>query len=304
MRGVPLALGALLAVGASILPFALSDLALRLAILALISAIAVIGLAFAFGYCGLIHLGQAAFMGLGAYGSTLLATKAGWPVWLAVPVATLASGLIAAGLGRPLLRLREHYLALATVGLNVSFEIVAKSWVSLTGGYDGITGIPGFGVAGDPAAYAVVLGCLLASALLAVAVRHSTLGRAMIAVRDDELAAGAAGVNVVATKVTAFALAGALGGLAGALYAHYAAYISPGDFALPRSIELLAMLIVGGETSVIGAVIGAAFFTFLPEWLRALGKESYPTIFGLVTLAILILMPKGVVGTLRRLRLA
>jgi hypothetical protein len=122
------------------------------------------------------------------------------------------------------------------------------------------------------------------------------------ALTRPEIAAAAAGVSILGTKVAAFTLAGAYGGASGALYAHYAAYISPSDFALVRSIEFLAMAVVGGEASILGAVVGALFFTYLPEWLRVFGKETYPTFFGLITLAALILLPTGLVGLLKRLK--
>jgi branched-chain amino acid transport system permease protein len=303
------ALALVIAAAAVAAPFLLSDLDMRLTNLGLISAIAVVGLTFAFGYAGLIQLGQAAFVGLGAYMSALLAVRLGVSFWVGLPAGIAFAAICAALIGWPLLRLRGHYLALATVGLNVSLEIVTRSWVGLTGGFDGISGIPGIAILGwaadtDRRMYWVVLGFLLLACLLAWLVRHSHLGRAMIAVRDDEIAAGAAGVPVTGTKVAAFTLAGAYGGLAGVLYAHYAAYISPSDFALVRSIEFLAMAVVGGEASILGAVVGALFFTYLPEWLRVFGKETYPTFFGLITLAALILMPTGIVGLARRLRRA
>jgi len=208
-----------------------------------------------------------------------------------------------------MLRLKGHYLALATVALNVSFEIVAKTWVNLTGGFDGISGIPpltlaGLSLADDRRIYWLFVGLLAVTCLVMSLIRASHLGRDMIAVRDDEIAAAAAGVDVWTIKVTAMTLAGLCGGLSGSLFAHYAAYVSPGDFALVRSIEYLAMVIVGGETSIIGAIFGALFFTYLPEWLRVFGKESYPSFFGLITLAVLILLPSGLMGFLKRSRLA
>ena len=288
-------------------PLLLSDLDMRLTNLGLISAIAVLGLTFAFGYAGLIQLGQAAFVGLGAYMSALLAVKLGFSFWVGLPAGVLFAAGCAALIGLPLLRLRGHYLALATVGLNVSLEIVTRSWVSLSGGFVGVSGIPGVTIFGwaadtDRRMYWVILAFLALACGLAWLVRHSHLGRAMIAVRDDEIAAAAAGVSITGTKVAAFTLSGAYGGLSGVLYAHYAAYISPSDFALVRSIEFLAMAVVGGESSILGAVIGALFFTYLPEWLRVFGKETYPTFFGLITLAALILMPAGLVGLARRFR--
>ncbi len=307
MKKFSLALGLVLAAAAVGAPFLLSDLDMRLTNLGLITAIAVVGLTFAFGYCGLIQLGQAAFVGLGAYCSTLLATRAGLDFWVTMPIGVAFAAACSALIGLPLLRLRGHYLALATVGLNVSMEIVVRSWTSFTGGFDGISSIPGITVFGwaadaDRKMYWVALGFLLLACGVALLIRRSHLGRAMIAVRDDEIAAAAAGVSILGTKVAAFTLAGAYGGASGALYAHYAAYISPSDFALVRSIEFLAMAVVGGEASILGAVVGALFFTYLPEWLRVFGKETYPTFFGLITLAALILLPTGLVGLLKRLK--
>lgn len=309
MRLGPAALAVLVAAAAIAAPLLLSDLDIRLTNLGLISAIAVVGLTFAFGYAGLIHLGQAAFVGLGAYCSTIIALRLGFDVWVSLPIGVAFSGACALLIAVPMLRLRGHYLALATVGLTVSLEIVEKSWTTLTGGFDGISAIPGFHILGrrlegDREIYWLILAFLLAACLIAWLVRHSHLGRAMIALRDDEIAASAAGANVVRLKVLAFTLAGLYGGLAGGLYAHYAAFISPSDFALIKSIEYLAMLIVGGEASIFGAVLGTLVFTYLPEWLRFLGKESYPAYFGLLMLAVLIFMPRGLVGIARRLRLA
>lgn len=290
-------------------PFVLSDLNMRLTNLAIISAIAALGLTAAFGYTGLIQLGQATFVGIGGYTAAILTAKLGWSPWLALPVAIVLAGVSAALVGASMLRLKGHYLALATVGLSVSFEIVAKTWVSLTGGFDGISSIPPFAVAGvaivnDRQVYWLFAILLSITCLMIYLIRASHLGRNMIAVRDDEIAAQAAGVDVWAIKVKAMAMAGVCGGLSGSLFAHYAAYVSPSDFSLVRSIEYLAIVIVGGETSIMGAVIGSLFFTYLPEWLRFFGKETYPTFFGLITLAVLILLPHGIMGLLRRSRLA
>ncbi len=307
-RAGPIMLAVLVAAAAISAPFLLSELNIRLTNLGLISAIAVLGLTFAFGYAGFIHLGQAAFMGLGAYCSTILAVKLGLDVWVSLPIGIAFSGFCSFLVAVPMLRLRGHYLALATVGLNVSLEIVEKSWTKLTNGFDGISGIPGFHLFGrkldgDREIYWLILAFLLLACLIAWLVRHSHLGRAMVALRDDEIATLTAGANVVRLKVLAFTLSGLYGGLAGGLYAHYAAYISPSDFALIKSIEFLAMLIVGGEASIFGAVLGTLVLNYLPEWLRFLGKESYPAYFGLFMLAVLIFMPKGLVGLARRLHL-
>lgn len=295
------ALGALAVVA---LAFALQGYSLRILNLALINVLAVIGLNIVFGYCGLIHLGQAAFIGIGAYVSALLSVKLGWSPLITIPIAVIAAGAFAALVSAPLLRLKGHYLALATVGVNITLELIAKNWVGLTGGYDGVSSIPR--LAGDvlpispERGFAILVGAIvLLVVFLAVRLRESHWGRAMIAVRDDEIAASAGGVDVLRVKIVAFTLGSALGGLSGALYAHYASFISPTDFTVLQSITLLVMLIVGGEGSIIGAVIGGLVVTALPEALRFVGTW-YFAIFGVLTLLVLILMPKGIAGLFRK----
>jgi branched-chain amino acid transport system permease protein len=287
-------------------PLLLSPYTLRVMDLALISAIAVVGLCFAFGYAGLVHLGQGAFVGVGAYGAALMTTRAGFGFWLSMPLALAIGAVFAILIGAPLLRLRGHYLALATVGLNVTMEIVAKNWTVVTGGDDGISGIRSislfsFSFDTDRRFYYLALAFLVLGAAMAYAVRNSRFGRAMIAVRDDELACGACGVAAFRAKLLAFTLASAYGALSGVLYAHYSGYISPGDFDLVRSITLLVMLIVGGEASILGAIGGAILVSYAPEWLRFLG-EAYLTVFGIAIILVLILLPDGAAGALHSLR--
>lgn len=300
-----LALAAFLAIGFA-LSVSVSEYSLRLLNLAAISAVAVIGLNFAFGYAGLISLGHAAFMGLGAYILAILTTQAGWSPWLAALPAVLGTGLAATLIGVPLLRLKGHYLALATLGLNVSFGIVAANWIEVTGGTNGISRIPGLALFGhklDSERPFLWLALVVVAILAVVAslVQRSRHGRAMMAVRDDETAASMAGINVTAIKVAAFALSAAYAAIAGCLFATHVHFISPDDFNFAHSITFLSMLIVGGEGRIAGAIIGAALLTFLPEWLRVLG-ESYLAFFGLMMLAILIFMPTGIVGLISRWR--
>ncbi len=288
----------------------LSDFDLRLAILAIITSISVIGLYFAFGLAGLIHLSQAAFVGIGAYSSALITQSVGLSPWLAVFAATALTALAAALLAYPMHRTKSHYLALVTVGFNVSFEVIIRNWTSVTGGYDGLGAIPLLRL--DSAMRTeleflyICIAFLMATVLVAALVQRSHLGRAMVAVRDDELAAAASGIDVARMKIKAFVLCSAYGGLSGALYSHYGGFISPDDFSLARSIMLLSMLIVGGEFSILGAIIGSFFLTYLPEWLRGIGG-GYMAVFGVFMLAVLILMPNGIVGSLGgwlRMRLA
>ena len=286
-------------------PKLLSDYNLRVMVVALMSAIAVLGLCVTFGWAGLIQLGQAAFVGIGAYTSTILAMRSGLSFWMTMPVAIVTAAIVAAVIALPMLRLRGHYLALATVGLNVSAEIVAKNWVSLTGGYDGISAIPGITLFGrqlehDAEYYYLSLAFLIIVALFCSALRRSHFGRAMMAIRDDELAAGTSSVPVFRTKILAFVIGAMLAALSGALLAHYSRYIAPQDFELVRSITLLVMLIVGGEMSIPGAITGAILLSFAPEWLRFVG-DAYLAVFGIGVLLVLVLMPEGIAGKFQRL---
>jgi branched-chain amino acid transport system permease protein len=305
--------------------FLLEGYSLRLLNLALLNVIAVIGLNFAFGYCGIIHLGQAAFVGIGAYVSALTTVKLGWPLFFSIPAALVAATLFALIVSAPLIRLKGHYLALATVGVNVILELVAKNWIAVTNGYNGVPGIPRLtDLVATPSPEKAFLPIVSVVALivvwLALRLRHSHVGRAMIAVRDDETAAITVGIDAGRTKVLGFTLSGVIGALSGVLYAHYTGFISPTDFAVSQSILFLMMLVVGGEASVVGAILGAIALTFLPELMRDVAasyisaggdekgvfakllKDGYLIIYGLITLLVLIAMPKGLAGLVQRAR--
>lgn len=287
------------------LPAVLPEYDLRVLILALISALSVVGLCIAFGWAGLIQLGQAAFVGIGAYTSAIVSREYGFPFPAALLAAIVVTGGMAVLIGLPMLRLRGHYLALATVGFNATALIVISNAGELTGGYDGYSAIPSVRIFGvtlvtDAQHYYLVWVILAAVALGATSLRASRFGRALVAIRDDELGAGTSGVPVVRLKVLAYGLCGVCGGISGSLIAHYAHYISPGDFDLLHAITLLVMLIVGGEISVVGAILGAVLLSFLPEWLRFLG-EGYLAVFAIGVLLVLVLMPDGIVGLLRDL---
>lgn len=302
---VPLTITAIIAGAGFVLSFVLPDYDLRLLNLSVISAIAVIGLNFAFGYAGLISLGHAAFVGMGAYGLAILTTRLGWSPWLAMPVAVAGTAVFAAVIGFPLLRLKGHYLALATLGLNVSFYIVASNWIELTGGTNGISRIPeltiaGRAITGERLYLWFGLVVLAAITIVAFMIHASRYGRAMIAVRDDETAASMSGIDVTLTKIAAFVLSAIYAAIAGCLFACHVRFVAPEDFSYAHSITHLAMLIVGGESTIVGAILGAVVLTFLPEWLRFLGS-GYLAFFGLMMLAILVFLPSGIVGLARYL---
>ncbi|QDM22718.1 branched-chain amino acid ABC transporter permease [Tardiphaga sp. vice154] len=302
----PLLIAVAILVLGSLLSLVLPEYYLRLLNLSAISAVAVIGLNFAFGYAGLISLGHAAFVGMGAYGLAILTTTCGWSPWLAAPAAVAATAVLAALIGFPLLRLRGHYLALATLGLNVSFYIVTSNWISLTSGTNGIARIPelaigSFAFSGEHQFLWLVLVVLSAVAVVAAILHASRHGREMMAVRDDEIASEMIGIDTTRVKITAFVLSAICAAIAGCLFALHVRFVAPEDFTYAHSITYLAMLIVGGEGTIIGAILGAILLTFLPEWLRFLGT-AYLFFFGLLMLVILVFLPTGLVGLGQRLR--
>ncbi|SDV49492.1 branched-chain amino acid ABC transporter permease [Chitinasiproducens palmae] len=302
MRPLHIALGALAVLVAIALPFMVSDYTARLLVVGLISAVAVLGLTIVFGYAGLISLGHAAFVGLGAYTVAILCTRYRVNPWLASACAVAVAGAAAYLIGRVLLRLKGHYLALATLGLNVSFGIVASNWVALTGGTDGIANVPVLELFGVPLAseqrfYGFCLAVLALLAWAAARLRRSHLGRSLIAVRDDEIAASMTGIVVARAKTAAFTIGGVYAAIAGCLFAFHVHFVSPEDFAYAHSITYLAMLIVGGEGTLAGAILGAVGVTLLPEALRGVGN-AYLLVFGILVLVVLVVLPKGIVGLL------
>ncbi|MBR0784777.1 branched-chain amino acid ABC transporter permease [Bradyrhizobium iriomotense] len=298
LRSFGLALCILAAGG--VLSLVLPEYHLRLLNLSVVASIAVIGLNIAFGYVGLISLGHAAFVGLGAYIMAISTTRLGLSPWLAMPAAVAATAAFAVAIGLPLLRLKGHYLALATLGLNVSFVIVASNWLEMTGGTNGIAQIPSFSILhhaiSDERSFLwLALVSLTLVVVVATLLHHSRYGRALISVRDDELAAEMTGIDTTRLKIMGFAFSAAYAAFAGCLFASHVRFISPEDFSYAHSINYLAMLIVGGEGTIVGAILGSVLLTFLPEWLRFLGN-AYLALFGLLVFLVLVFLPTGIVG--------
>jgi branched-chain amino acid transport system permease protein len=264
--------------------------------IAILNAIVVLGLNFATGWTGQINFGQAAFYGLGAY-TTAIATKAGLP-WVTTP---LLSVLVVIGaslvLGLPTVRLRTYYLAMTTIGFGEIIRLIIVHWEPVTGGTSGLRAIPGislfgFGPQGQIQHYYLLAATLVLAILVASRIRHSTLGRAMIATRDSEIAAEQSGVDTTRTKLLAFMIGAVYAGLAGCLYASSIRFISPDSFSGTQAVLLMTMLIVGGMGSIGGCVVGAVALTVLPEALRFLG-QWYLVLYGLGVIAVIVLAPGG-----------
>ncbi len=269
---------------------------LQLVNLGLISLIVVVGLNYITGYCGQINFGQAAFWGIGAY-VTAISTMNGISFWLAIPLAAVATGLCSLLLGIPTLKLRAYYLAMATIGFGEIVQLVLIHWEPVTGGTSGLRGVPGVSIAGHLISgnlehyYFLLVWCALALGL-AMRVRASKLGRAMIALRDSEIAAEVAGVDTVRVKMLAFAMSSMYAGVAGGLYVSYVNYVSPDLFSNAQAVLFFTMLVVGGTGSAIGAVLGTALLTALPEALRFL-KEWYLVLYGVGVILIIVFIPEG-----------
>ena len=267
-------------------------------------AIAVFGLSIVLGLCGQINLAQAAFFALGAYTVALGTVDYHLPFWLCL-VGGMALALAAgAALGLSTLRLGGHYLAMVTISFQQILTVVLINATGFTHGPDGVSSIPRpTGFTSGQAFLALVVTILAISGYLVWRLVDTRLGRAMRAVRDNELAAGANGIDIFRTKLIAFALAALLAGLGGGLFAGGFSYISPDQFAFANSIVLLTMALLGGASSPIGAAIGTGFLILIPEWLQFLKSVPglYLAVYGLAVILIVIFMPDGIWGYLSKL---
>ncbi len=257
------------------------------------------------GIAGQISLGHAGFFAIGAYGSALLAKTWGVPFFAAViagcALAALAGWLLAIPAGR----VKEFYLAMMTAGFGLLCYEIIKEW-DLTGGVLGLNAIPSptlkslvvFGVQIDAGSY--FRGLLLVTAVVLWLIRNfvqSHYGRALFAIHTSEIAAGSIGIAAGRTKRTAYAISTAIAGLAGALYAHLVGYLGPDSFTIMRSVEVLVMAIVGGMGTVVGPVLGAALFTFLPEKLQAFAAYQF-MVYGLILMVMFLLFRRGIAGAI------
>jgi branched-chain amino acid transport system permease protein len=289
----------------------LNGYALNILMQAATYAIAVIGLTVVLGLCGQINLAQAGFFGIGAYAVGLGTVDGGLNFWICLVIGLGLAVVLGAALGASTLRLGGHYLAMVTISFQQILTLVLTNWIPVTHGPDGVPNIRRPALFADGQSYLAL--CVLVLAIVGWLVWHmprTRLGRAMRAVRDNELAAGVSGIDIYRTKVAAFALGALLAGLGGGLFAGSFTYISPDQFSFAESIVFLTMALLGGVGSPVGAVIGTALLILIPEWLRFLKEIPglYLAIYGLAVILIVVFMPDGIWGFLgdqvRRLRRA
>jgi branched-chain amino acid transport system permease protein len=293
----------------AIAPFALSGYYLGILITTGLYGITTVGLCLLVGYAKQISLGHAAFYGLGAYASGLLATRLGLSPWIALVAAAAIAVAAAALVGYPVLRLHGNYLAMATLGLGIVFTVVLREWTDVTAGPSGFSGIPelpfpALFAKGDANTLWLVWIVVLALVALALVLVNSRFGRTLRAIGDSEVGAELLGIDVARWKLALFALSAGYAAVGGALYAHYVTFLSPEPFGFVFSLELLVMAVVGGIANVWGGLLGAFVIVALtetlrhalPSWLPGSSGELEPVLFGVILVAVLVLRPAGLAG--------
>ncbi len=272
-----------------------------------LNTLIVIGINLLVGYAGQISLGHAAFYGIGAYSSAILTTMYNVNPWLALVLAALITALVAFLIGKPSLKLKGHYLVMATLGFNIIITVILVQWEDFTGGPSGIPGIPylnigSFSFDSDKKLFFLIWLFVIFALILAYNLVNSRVGRALKALHGSEIAAESLGIDVASYKVKIFVLSAILASIAGSLYAHYVTFISPKSFDIMFSIKIVIMSIFGGISTIFGALIGSATLTILGELLTVV--EDYSTIvLGLILVLTLMFLPEGIVGYFKQLKI-
>ena len=301
------------------LPLWGSDYALAIACIVGIHVIATLGLNLTTGNAGLISLSHGAFLGVGCYAVAWL-SKQGVPFYLALPAAGFVTAALGLIVGLPSLRVKGLYLAIATLAAHFILTFIFREWDSVTGGVPG-TSIPraklfAFEFAGDRRSFYLIFGCAFVMAIAARNLARTHIGRAFVAVRDRDFSAEILGVNLLRTKLLAFAIGAFYAGVAGGLLGYFYGAITPEYFVLTLSVFYLAAVIVGGLGTVLGSILGALFMTFVPEVLRLVAHTSsqwFPgvaglllpmgqVVFGVLIIVFLIFEPHGLAAIWARVQ--
>ena len=281
----------------------------------LIYSVVGLGLMLLAGFTGLFSIGHAAFLGVGAYTEAVLAAQ-GWPFPLSLAMAAGLSAAVGAVVGLPALRVKGIYLGIATLAFGFIVEEGLARWESVTGGNAGkhVEAVQVFGWKADTEAgfYAVCLAVTVLSTLAVINLLRAPTGRAFVAIRDSEISAQSMGIHLARYKTMSFMISAALAGIGGALYAHKMQFISPDQFSILQSIDLLLMVVIGGLGSIHGAFLGAIFLITMPQ-LIALGKDHLPdaiaqapglqaVVYGVVLIAFVLFEPMGLYGRWLKIR--
>ena len=278
-------------------------------IMAGIFAVLALSLNLLLGYTGQLSLGHAAFFGIGAYATGLLTVKLEWSPWIGLMAATALPAVTGWIIGRLALKLRGAYFVLLTISFAGVVSLVSVNWMDLTNGPLGIPGVPALEISlpglsplslrTKAAYYYLVLAAVLGCYLVCLALIRSRVGRALIALRENETLAESVGINGTHYLVLAAVISAGMAGLGGGLYAHYTRFVSPEVFFFTYTVTMVIMVVAGGKGTLAGPVVGAVIFTVLPEALRALTSWQWQMLlYGVLLIAVLFFMPKGIVPTL------
>jgi branched-chain amino acid transport system permease protein len=304
-----------LLIGLVLAPWGLPEYWLAQVTFILIYGIVGLGLMLLAGFTGLFSIGHAAFLGVGAYTQTVLASM-GWPFPLSLAAAAGLSAAVGAIVGLPALRVKGIYLGIATLAFGFIVEEVLARWESVTGGNAGksVPSIDIFGWKADTAEsfYFVCVVCAIVCTLAVLNLLRSPTGRAFVAIRDSEISAQSMGIHLARYKTMSFMISAALAGVGGALYAHQIRFLSPDQFGIIQSIDLLLMVVIGGLGSIHGAFLGAAFLITMPQVI-SLAKDLLPpsigqavglqgVVYGLVLIAFVLFEPLGLYGRWLKIR--
>jgi branched-chain amino acid transport system permease protein len=280
---------------------------LQVLTLGYIWAIATYGLNIILGFAGQLSLAHAGFFGVGAYTIGLLATEHGVSFWAALPIAIALTSAAGYAVGSLCLRSKGHYFAIFTLAVGIIIHLVIQKWESLTHGHIGVIGIPGPGPLG-PIAFEssaarsyLVLACLAGAIAATLRLRDSRLGRMLMAVRESEPLAASVGIDVMRAKRLAFTLSAALAGLAGSLYAGQIGYLGPEVASVEITFNMLLYVMVGGVGSIAGPLAGTFIVYGLSQMLQVI-QDYQMIIFGAALVVLIIFMPQGLAGTVRRLQ--
>jgi branched-chain amino acid transport system permease protein len=294
------------AVVIAVLPLFFSDNLFRILSLGAIYAIAALGMSLLLGYTGQISMGQAAFMGIGAYTTALATTRFNCPSPVAFLASIVVSSLMAFVIGKPILKTKGYFLALATLGFGEIFFVFVSQTDRILRGFYGISGVPNFSFAGYELSsyvqmYYLHWGILLALLVFSQNMVNSRVGRALLAVNTDEVAASAMGIDISSYKLKVFVLAGAYGGIAGSLMANYVATAQPHAYTVGLSIFIILCVVVGGMGNLWGVVLATAILAWLRDEKLSQYMEYSSLMFGVILILIFIFCPQGIASLFRRI---
>jgi branched-chain amino acid transport system permease protein len=273
-------------------------------IMAGIFAILALSLNLLLGYTGQLSLGHAAFFGIGAYASALLTLKLGWSFWLGLPAGVGLAAAAGWAIGRLALKLRGAYFVLVTISFAGVIALVAQNWMDLTNGPLGLPGVPApelgpWSLRTKGAYYELVLAAAALAWVVCRRLVRSRIGRALVALRENEPLAESVGVDATHYLVLAAVVSAALAGLAGVLYAHYTRFVSPEVFLFTYTVTMVIMVVAGGKGTLAGPLVGALLFTALPEALRETVAWQWQMVaYGLILVLLVFFLPRGIVPTL------